>query len=370
MPTLHLGFIPLLDCSLLVIAQEKNFFASQGLRVELHKAQSWGAIHDNLIEGKFDAAHLLLTMPLQSNLQNSTYGLESSKERTKANLSYAFTLSHNGNGIILANEFWNEGVRDAMGLARYMAANPQKKIRFGVVYPRGTQEYFLRSWLMRGGLSLDGRIELTIIAPQEMVGRLRKGEIDGFCVGAPWSQRAAASKLGRIVSQSHEMHPGLGEKVLGVRSDWHESHKNEHAGLLRALSFAAKWLTQDENLIEAVEILASKPYINTPKIVVQMVLQEQRSRKKIVFDQTENFLLDTDLKLKRLILGGPHFPARTHAQWYLEQMHRFGHAGALASTRIDLTKICLEEFYRQTISSIQPNENEFSKITTFPKILT
>ncbi len=367
MPTLHLGFIPLLDCSLLVIAQEKNFFVSQGLRVELHKAQSWGAIRENLIEGKFDAAHLLLTMPLQSNLQNSTNGMEPNKDKARANLSYGFTLSHNGNGIILANTFWNAGVRDAAGLAKYMSANPQKKIRFGVVYPRGTQEYFLRSWLMRGNLSLEGRIELSIIPPQEMVGRLRKDEIDGFCVGAPWSQRAAASKLGRIVAQSHEMHPGLGEKVLGVRTDWHETHKNEHAGLLRALSNAANWLTQEENLEEAVEILASKPYINTPKIVVQAVLKEQRLRKKMVFDQTD-FLLDSDIDSKRLILGGPHFPARTHAQWYLEQMHRFGHAGALASTRIDLTKICLEEFYRQTISPIQPNDLSFSKTTTISKV--
>lgn len=329
---LSIGFLPLTDCAPLVIARERGFFAEQDLDVELRKSQSWAQVRDRLDAGEIDAAHMLITMPLQAAL---------SPGAGKEAFSYAYALSRHGNGIILSNALWNAGARDPSGLARWLAEDRSRSLRLGVVFPRGTQEYFLRTWLAMSGLKLGDQVTLAIIPPQEMVGRLRKAEIDGFCSGEPWTRRASASKLGRRVADSGAYLRGLGEKVLAVRESWHKSHPGEHARMLRALSAAADWMSDPANLPEAVEILAGKKYVNTPKPMVEGALAD---------------LLEEHL---RPLAGGgiqfrgdpPSFPERGHALWYLEQMIRWGHAKPGDESRLDLERICLEDFHRQVLAS-------------------
>jgi ABC-type nitrate/sulfonate/bicarbonate transport system substrate-binding protein len=325
---LRIGFLPLTDCAPLAIALEKGCFARHGLHVELRKAQSWSQIRDKLRLGELDASHMLITMPLQSALAGEPA------------TPYAFTLSRNGNSIILGNALWNDGVRDAQGLASWLGARPGKGLRLAIVYPRGTQEYFLRSWLSRGGLSAGERIAFPIIAPQEMVGRLRKGEIDGFCVGEPWSRKAAASKLGRIAAESGAFIPGLGEKVLGVRAAWHRDHAAEHALVIRALFQAAAWSADSANRKASVEILASKNYVNTQKSVVEAALEAQ-SETEAEPGRTAGV---------RFPGGGAHFPARAHAAWYLEQMRLWGHVNPQSAARLRLEDLCLEDFFRSAVA--------------------
>ncbi len=350
--TVRIGFVPLVDCALLAVAQELGFFRKQNLEVDLRKAQSWGQVEEKLLAREWDAAHCLITMPLQFAL---------AAPRGDAPVTYAFTLSRNGNGVTLSNALWNDGVRDAAGLSQWLAARPGRPLRLGVVYPRGTQEYFLRSWLALGGLSIGDRISLTIIAPQEMVGRLRKGEIDGFCAGEPWSRRASASKLGRLVAESGGLLPGLGEKVLGVRTAWHRSHSLAHSRLIRALTQASAWFADPGNRTEAVEILASKRYVNTPKTVVEGALRDGAVRDGSVRDGSvrdgsvrdgaERTALEANPLTKRFQEAGADFPSQDHARWYLEQMARWGHVGVTSGPGPDLSSLCLEGFY-QSVTSV------------------
>ena len=326
----RIGFVPLVDCALLAIAQERGFFARQRVDVELRKAQSWTQVRDKLASRELDAAHLLLTIPLQAAL---------AAPGDAPALPYAFTLSRNGNGIILANALWNDGVREGAQLATWLAERPGRILRLGVVFPRGTQEYFLRSWLARGGLTAGERIRLIIIPPQEMVGRLRKGEIDGFCAGEPWSRRAAASKLGRLVAESAGLLPGLGEKVLGVRADWHRAHSLEHSRILRALAQAGAWLAEPDNLEPAIDIVASKHYVNTPRTVVEGALREARARAAA---GPMGFRAPGE---------GAFAPARSHARWYLDQMVHWEHADRSRAAGVDLSAICLEGFHASALAA-------------------
>lgn len=330
--TVRIGFVPLVDCALLAVAQELGFFRKQNLEVDLRKAQSWAQVEEKLLAREWDAAHCLITMPLQFAL---------AAPRGDAPVTYAFTLSRNGNGVTLSNALWNDGVRDAAGLSKWLADRPGRPLRLGVVYPRGTQEYFLRSWLARGGLTIGDRISLTIIAPQEMVGRLRKGEIDGFCAGEPWSRRASASKLGRLVAESGALLPGLGEKVLGVRTAWHRSHSLAHSRLIRALTQASAWFADPGNRTEVVEILASKRYVNTPKTVVEGALR----------DAAERTSVEANPLTKRFLEAGADSPSQDHARWYLEQMARWGHVDVTAGPGPDLSSLCLEGFYQSVTSA-------------------
>lgn len=327
---IRIGFVPLVDCALLAIAQERGFFARQHVDVELRKAQSWGQVGEKLATRELDAAHLLLTIPIHAALE---------APGDAAPYPFAFSLSRNGNGIILANALWNDGVRDGNTLAGWLAARPERILRLGVVFPRGTQEYFLRSWLSRGSLTVGDRIQLSIIPPQEMVGRLRKGEIDGFCAGEPWSRRAAASKLGRLVGESADLLPGLGEKVLGVRADWHRSHSLDHARLLRALAQAGAWMADPANLDAAIDIVASKRYVNTPRTVVDGALRDMHVRAALEGSKPGD---------------NPYAPLRSHARWYLEQMTHWGHTDSGKASLLDLSSLCLESFHASALAPLEP----------------
>lgn len=328
----RIGFVPLVDCALLAVAQEQGFFTRHNLTVDLRKAQSWAQVRDKLLAGEWDAAHSLITMPLQ-------FALAAGSAPTP--VIYAFTLSRNGNGIILANSLWNAGVRDGTGLSAWLANNPGRVLRLGVVFPRGTQEYFLRSWLARGGLGLGERISLTIIPPQEMVGRLRKGDIEGFCAGEPWSRRAAASKLGRLVAESGGLLPGLGEKVLAVRRDWHRGHTLEHSRLIRALFQASTWMADPANAAATLEIVASKRYVNAPKSVVEDALGDHAFRRSPSAESDQRFRDDL-----------ANIPYRSHAEWYLEQFLRCGHTDAASVRALDLSTVCLDGFHHSALSGI------------------
>lgn len=326
---LRIGFLPLLDCAPIVVAREKGFFAREGLAVELRKAQSWGQIREWLQGGLLEAAHMLITIPVQCTL-----GLGAPREQ----IDFAFTLNRRGNGIILGNALWNAGAKDAKGLAAYMQSRPAERLRLGVVYPRGTQEYFLRYWLAQAGLRIGDRIDLSIIPPQEMVGRLRKKEVEGFCVAEPWSRRAAASKLGRLVAESGAVLPGLGDKVLAVKDSWHLAHPAEHARLLRALYMACAWLEDPANRPEAVELLASKRYINTPRNVVEGGLAEEFAAGADAGPAPDG--------------QGPNHPSNHHIRWYTDQMARWGHLEVKSEGDIDLGRICLEDFHRRAIAGL------------------
>ena len=177
-----------MDCAPLVIAQEKGFFAREGITVELHKVQSWGQVVTRLSLGDFEAAHMLLTMPLQWSL-----GLAGRREP----VAYSFAMSHHGSCVTLSNALWREGIRTASDLKSWLDANPQRKpLPLAVVHPRSTHEYTLRLWLRAGGMEVGPDIELRYVPPPQMVHELREGVINGFCVAEPWNQRAASSKLG------------------------------------------------------------------------------------------------------------------------------------------------------------------------------
>jgi two-component system, oxyanion-binding sensor len=330
----RIGFVPLVDCSVLAIAQEIGFFQRHQLEVELRKVQSWAQARDKLLSGELDASHLLLTTPLLSALASPW---------EEPPIVYGFTMGHKGNGIILSNALWNDGVKDAVSLAVWLQQRPEKQLRLGVVFPCSPQEYFTRTWLASGGVEIGSRIAFVTIAPQEMVGRLRKGDIDGFCVAEPWSRRAAASKLGRLLAISGKLLPGLGDKILGVRSAWHRSHSLEHSRIIRALSEASDWLEDPANRERGSEIIASKRYVNTPKNVVAEALKDAADRGRTV---------DSSAFATFFHGSSQDFPSQSHARWYLEQMLYWGHADVTSVEAIDLASICLEGFHRSVTSGM------------------
>ncbi len=353
---LRIGFIPLVDSAPLVIALEKGFFEKQGLSVELFKAQSWDQVLARLVTGEVDAAHMLLTVPLQWALT------QKGKENP---LAYAVSLSHHGNAITLSNEMWRAGVRDGVTLKEYAAQRPAgRPLQLAVVYPRSTHEYLLRLWVESGGLKMGEDVVLRFVAPPVMVHQLREGDIDGFCVGEPWNQRAVNSKLGYIAATSCDLLLPMNEKVLAVRTSWNSEHAEAHAAMIRAVVEAGAWLADPANLEEAVEQVSGKRYVNTSPTPVRAalagVLQAGGHREL----RPAGFL--------RFGGAGTNFPDANHARFYLERMWRAGHISGEQVQDLDLKSICLDGLYAQALEgSARPDTELFPALRgeSYPSFL-
>lgn len=242
---LTLGFIPLLDAALLVIAREGGFFESEGIEVTLSRENAWSTLRDKIAAGMLDGAHMLAPMPLAMSL-----GLSRAPCETLAPI----VLSRHGNTVVLS-ERYAEGM---LSPSQTSPADNARKLRqlldqrrlsgaispprLAMVYPWSCQHLLLRRWLSLGDIDPQDSVELVALPPPRMVDALREGQIDGFCVGEPWGSLAQHRDVGRIVARGADLMPGHPEKVLGVTASWARRYPNTLAALVRALQAAADWL--------------------------------------------------------------------------------------------------------------------------------
>jgi ABC-type nitrate/sulfonate/bicarbonate transport system substrate-binding protein len=326
---LRIGFVALTDCAPLVVAHEAGFFRDQGLSVELVRQPSWVHAERRLIEGTVDASHVLSTFPLRSSLALSEH---------PASLCTAWVLTRGGNAITVSNAFWSRCQEGLAGKIR--SGEVATPLRLGVVHRYAPHEYHLREWLRRDGLDPDKVVQWIVIPPAELVGRLRQGSLDAFCAGEPWNQRATSSKLGAIAALGSDLLPDYAEKVLAVRSDWHNLHQAEHSALLLALREAGRFLSESENLPSVADWLASGPYVNS---VRDILLSDLRG--------------ELDAGYRRRI-GNPGFlrfsgehsnvPRLQDAEAWVSAFVDWGHAPP-SLLEADLSGIYLEDFHRGVI---------------------
>jgi ABC-type nitrate/sulfonate/bicarbonate transport system substrate-binding protein len=310
-PRLKLGFIPIIDCAPVVLAEELGAFERQGLEVEIRREVSWANVRDKLAMGALDASHILSPLPLAITL-----GVDS----VSVPLVNIMTLQLNGNALTLSQSLWREMEETAPDLvaggyaaltAKALAAVVRKRGAAGAppvvlasVFPYSAQNYMLRLWLSSGGLDPDRDVRLTVVPPPHTVAHLLGGVIDGYCVGEPWNQRAAVLGIGRIALTGPDIWKGMPEKVLGTTEAWAENHPLTLRALIKALLEACQWLDEPENRAEAARVLASPRYLNTPAEVIARTLD----------------LPDFHLFHR----NHANFPWRSHADWFLRQMVRWG----------------------------------------------
>ncbi|OBX33850.1 bicarbonate transport ATP-binding protein CmpC [Halomonas elongata] len=157
---LTLGFIPLLDAALPIIAREAGFFADEGLEVALSRENAWSTLRDKVASGLLDGAHMLSPLPLAMSL-----GLSRAPCETLA----PFILGRGGNTIVLSRR-WSEDMddigedRDPRDNARRFAARLHDHRgdppRLAMVYPYSCQHYQLREWLASADIDIDRQVAL------------------------------------------------------------------------------------------------------------------------------------------------------------------------------------------------------------------
>lgn len=321
MTRLIAGFIPLLDCAPLVAASECGFAAREGLELTLVRETSWANIRDRLIVGHFDVAHMLGPMAVASTL-----GLG----HVRVPIVAPCSLGLGGNAIAVSLRLWEQMKREGaapgshpriqgIALKRALATRARADLgplTFGMVYPFSCHNYELRYWLAAVGVDADRDVRLVVIPPPLLGDAMRAGQIDGFCVGEPWSSAAVDAGLAAIVASTAAIWPLSPEKVLGCRAEWTEKHCEELAALIRALYRAALWCERPENHAELAMLLAEPRHIGTSPELLRRGLS---GRLTLTPDGEAVTLPEFYLPASRWAT----FPWTSHALWYYTQMVRW-----------------------------------------------
>jgi len=252
---LRLGFVPLIDCAPLVVAQELGFFARHDLEVKLCRELGWATIREKIIYGELDAAQAVAGLALAA-----TNGWGS----VAVPCVTGMILNTNGNGITLSNLLYAQGVRDAKSFKEFLVSDAKTIPTLGTVSPFSSHNFLLRGWLRSGGIDPDKDVRIVIVPPPQVCQNLESGNLDGFCVGEPWNTLAVQSRIGWSVATSADLSPGHPEKILLVREEFVEKRAEQHLNLIAALLEACKWCDQSGNLPELVTLLARPEYINLP----------------------------------------------------------------------------------------------------------
>jgi ABC-type nitrate/sulfonate/bicarbonate transport system substrate-binding protein len=275
---LQIGFIPLIDAAALIVAVEKGFTHTEGLDVQLVREVSWSNVRDKLNIGLFDAAHILAPVPIASSL-----GLG----HIKVPIVVPLTLNLNGNAITVSAALHAaimaeidgdplDPMATARALSRVVATRRRsggEPLTFGMTFPFSTHNYQLRFWMAAGGVDPDEDVRLVVLPPPFMVDSIAGGQIDGFCVGAPWNSIAVDRGVGRILHFGSDIMQRAAEKVLAVRQPWADKNPQPLAGLVRAVFQAAEFAEVPDNRNEVARILAKPEYIGVDAGVILRTLE-------------------------------------------------------------------------------------------------
>lgn len=325
----RIGFIPLVDAAALLIAVDKGFALAEGLDVELIREVSWANVRDKLAIGRFDAAHLLAPMAIASNL-----GLN----HVRVPLVAPINLAMNGNAIAVSTalhaELSAEGptanpadsARALAGIVARRKAQGLEPLTFGMTFPFSMHNYQLRYWLAEGGVDPDEDLRLIALPPPYMVENLARGQLDGFCVGAPWSSVAVDLGVGVILHFGCEILARAPEKVLALREAALSGDPHLAAALIRVIARSAAYIDDPQNHDEVAHILARPEYVGVDAKIIRRILTGHL-RLNAQNEEREN--------ADYLIIGaqGAMRPDPRQAEWIYAQMLRWGqtrHAPAMA----------------------------------------
>jgi two-component system, oxyanion-binding sensor len=274
---LTIGFLPLVDACLPILACEHGFAEDEGVTLRLVKDMSWATVLDRLLYGHSDAAHMVAPLAIATTL---------GRGRPAHPLSVPFVLGLNGNAITMRPELAalvlpDGGLGDPVlvgGALRSIALERKARgdmLRIGVVHRYSSHSYMLRYWLAASGMRPDHDVEITTIAPPFCADALEAGDVDAVCVGEPWSSVAVASGAGQIVLFTAQIWRRGVEKVLAMREAVMEERRGDVEALIRALVRTGRHFVDPENWDANAAILARTEYLDASPEVIRHAISDR-----------------------------------------------------------------------------------------------
>ena len=339
---IKLGFIPLTDCSPIVMAKELGLFKKYGVEVIVTKESSWANVRDKILTGELDGAHCLYSMPF------SVYTGVGGKAGSE--MKIAMMLNTNGQAITLSNDFCGKvGFKDMAKAGPVVAAKlkAEKEVTFAMTFPGGTHDLWLRNWLALANINQKTSKIITIPPPQ-MVANMKVGNMDGFCVGEPWGGVAAMQKIGFTQIATQDIWKDHPEKALVVNKDFSVQRKADLIKVMKAIMEACIWLDVPANRKKTADIIGKAPYVNANNDVIEDRLNGEYNLgcnlgKKIYKGDQMAFHKG----------GMVNFPRKSHAIWAMAQYVRFGYLKTAPDYKAIADKLILTDLYKQVAASMK-----------------
>lgn len=302
------GFIPLTDCSSVVMAALNKFDEKYGIKIVPSKEASWASVRDKLVNGELDAAHVLYGL---------VYGVHLGIGGPKKDMAVLMSLNNNGQAITLSNQLKEKGVTDGPSLAK-LIAKKEREYTFAQTFPTGTHAMWLYYWLAAQGIDPFKDVKNIVVPPPQMVANMRVGNMDGYCVGEPWNNRAIIDKIGFTAATTQDIWTDHPEKVLGTTSDWVAKYPNTARALTAAILDAGRWIDASlANRRLTAETVAQKAYINTDmNVILERMLGRYSNGLGKTWDDKNHMKFFND--------GAVNFPYLSDGMWFLTQHKRWG----------------------------------------------
>jgi nitrate/nitrite transport system substrate-binding protein len=337
-----LGFIPLTDCSPIVMAKELGLFKKYGVEVIVTKESSWANVRDKILTGELDGAHCLYSMPF------SVYTGVGGKAGSE--MKIAMMLNVNGQAVTLSNDFCGKvGFKQMNKVAPVVAAKlkAEKEVTFAMTFPGGTHDLWLRNWLSIAGLNQKA-VKIITIPPPQMVANMKVGNMDGYCVGEPWGGVAVKQGIGFTQVATQDIWKDHPEKALVVNKDFSSKHKADLVKVMKAVMEACKWLDVPANRKKAASIIGKAPYVNAPAEVIENRLMGNYD---LGCNQGTE-IYDNDYMLFHK--GGMvNYPRKSHAIWAMAQYVRFGYLDEAPNYKAIADKLILQDLYEEVAASMK-----------------
>ena len=339
---LKIGIIALTDCSPLVIAAEKGFFAKYGIEATIAKQASWAAIRDGLTIGDLQCTHMLIGMPLASTL-----GLGGAPKKP---LVAPWLLNRNGQAISLKAQWKGQVAGDPKVLKPFVdeALAKGSPLTFAMTFPPGTHAMWMRYYLAAGGINPDKDIKLLTVPPAQMVANMKVGKMDGFCVGEPWNARAIADNIGYTAITTQELWRDHPEKVCAFTAEFAERNPKTVKAVLKALHEASVWLDDLNNRPEQCDIVSKPNYVNCPAEVILDRMQgkyDYGDGRKL---QDDHYMIFSEQNC--------NYPQLKYATWFLSQFRRWGMLEPTGEAPIDYDGIAQQvmrpDLYEEAMQEI------------------
>jgi two-component system, oxyanion-binding sensor len=340
----RMGFLPLVDAALPILARELGFAEAEGISLELVRDMSWATVLDRLLYGHSDAAHMVAPLAIATTL-----GIG----RPAVALSVPFVLGLNGNAITLrpelAAQVTNAGqLGDITHIGRQFAALARAKqaagspLRLGVVHRYSSHNYMLRYWLRGSGVDANRDVEIVTIAPPFAADALAACEVDGICVGAPWNSVAVERGAGVVVATTSQIWRRGVEKVLAMKTERMDHEPELTASLLRALYAAGAAFIDPERVDEITAILARQDYLDGSASAIKRVIQD-----RVLFANGSDPVHVPDFMFQHR--EAANFPWISQAAWLYSQMCAAGHVAADSSGYLAAQNVFRPDIYRAAL---------------------
>lgn len=345
-----LSYLPIVEAAPLIVAKEKGLFAKYGMPdVKIDKQANWGSARDNVkigsAGGGVDGGQWQMPMPYLISEGIIT-------DNTKVPMVVLAQLNTQGNGIAIAKKHLGKGlsIKVTEQVAFFDKLKSEgSKFKAAYTFPKANQEFWIRYWLAGNGIDPDKEVELLTVPTAQTVADMKRGAMDAFSTGDPWSYRIVADKIGFIPTLTAELWKNHPEEYLAMRKDWVDQYPKATKAILKSVMEAQQWCDNFDNRKELASILAQREYFGVPEnVLLDPLMGKYNLGERSINDKSMAVLYWKDEK------GSVSYPYQSHDLWFLTESVRWGFLpkDTLSKAKDWIKRVNREDIWREAAKEL------------------